>query len=343
MRLRLKRRVLAIPVAVIVLGMAFLAWVPYHLAHWAEQPLPIGAPVDLVVVPGASLGDVARTLGEAADVDALRFSLRARQRNLQGSLRRGEYRILAGETADELLDRLAGGDVLRHPFRLPEGATVAGALLLLEADARLAFDLRGADARNVLARLDLPAGHAEGRFFPDTYFFERGDTASSVLRRAHAQMAEVLAAAWAGRDPETGYATPYEALILASIVEKETGSSADRARVAGVFLRRLERGMRLQADPTVIYGLGAAFDGDLKRRHLKADGPYNTYRNRGLPPTPISLPSRAAIEAAMHPAAGDALYFVARGDGSSHFSRTLAEHNAAVRRYQLAGIARDAP
>ncbi len=335
------RRLLAIPIAVIVLGVAFLAWMPYHLARWAAQPLPVTAPVEFVVVVGASLSDVADTLSDSAGVDALQFSLRARQRDLQGLLRHGEYRIALGETADGLLDRLTGGDVLQHRVRLPEGATVGQVLALLRADERLEFDLHGAGATDLLVRLDKPAGHAEGRFFPDTYLFERGDPASSVLLRAHAEMAEVLAAAWAGRDPETGYATPYEALILASMVEKETGSSADRAQVAGVFVRRLERRMRLQSDPTVIYGLGNAFNGDLTRAHLKADGPYNTYRIAGLPPTPIALPGRAAIEAAMHPASGDALYFVARGDGSSQFSRTLAEHNAAVRRYQLGGAARD--
>lgn len=329
------KRTLLLPTAVILVGVGILAGTNAYLAHWAAQPLPARASVDFVIAPGETFSAIAATLGDLNVVSPAPFSLRAKQRGLQASVRSGEYRLAPGETADGLLDRLVAGDVLQHRLRIAEGSRVADLLAQLAADARLAFDLEGATADDLLARLQLGEGHAEGAFFPDTYLFARGDAASSVLRRAHAKMATVLAAAWAARSDEAAAATPLEALVLASIVEKETSRRADRAKVAGVFTRRLGKSMRLQSDPTVIYGLGERFDGNLTRAHLNADGPYNTYRRKGLPPTPIALPSLASIEAALHPDDGDALYFVARGDGSSEFSRTLAEHNDAVRRYQL--------
>ena len=331
----MSKRVLFIPAAVIAIGVAILAWVNIYLARWAAEPLPVVAETVFIVPSGASLAAVAKTLAEAGVVDPTWFSLRARQRDLAAFLRRGEYRASPGETADGLLDRLAAGDVVRHRFRLPEGITVSDAIDRLAADDRVDFDLEGVTPEDLLARLDLGDGHAEGWFFPDTYLFERGDPASALMRRAHAKMTAMLAELWVGRDPALPYADAREALVAASIIEKETGLNADRPKIAGVFGRRLARGMRLQSDPTVIYGLGAAFDGNLTRVHLDTPGPYNTYRQRGLPPTPISLPGLHSIEAALHPAPGNALYFVARGDGSSHFSAELEEHNAAVRRFQL--------
>ena len=329
------KRVLLIPAAVIVAGVAVLITVNVYLARWASQPLPLASHTVFIVPAGATLGAVADTLADAAVVDPTWFSLRARQRNLASSLRRGEYAVGRGDTADDLLDRLVSGDVVQHRFRITEGTTAAEAVAALAADERLDFDLAGATAADLMGRLGLGEGHAEGAFFPDTYMFERDDKASALLRRAHARMREILAAAWAQRDPGVGYADRRQALIMASIIEKETGLDADRPRIASVFLNRLSTNMRLQSDPTVIYGLGTAFDGDLKRAHLAADHPYNTYRLRGLPPTPISLPGRASIEAALHPSGDDDLYFVARGDGTSEFSADLEAHNAAVRRYQL--------
>ena len=186
-----------------------------------------------------------------------------------------------------------------------------------------------------MARLDRPGRHPEGWFFPDTYHFPAGFTDEAFLRRALTAMEQRLARAWSQRVADLPLDDPYQALILASIVEKETGLTAERPAIAGVFARRLRAGMLLQTDPTVIYGLGAAFDGDLRRRDLVTDTPYNTYTRKGLPPTPIALPGAGALEAAVHPAAGDALYFVADGQGGHVFSRTLDEHNRAVRRYQL--------
>ena len=331
----MSKRVLWIPISVIVLGAAFLAAMSYELDRWAARPLPIDREVDLMVRPGMTFTAVVDLLDERGVVAPLRFSLLAMQRGLQKAVQSGEYRVPPGETADALLRRLTTGDVVVHRLRIAEGGTVNALLRQLRADRRTRFNLRDANVLNLLERLELPAGHAEGWFFPDTYQFRRGQTASALLRRAYFRMEEQLALAWKQRDPSVTYANAYEALILASIVEKETAHAADRARIAGVFARRLRERMRLQSDVTVIYGLGDVFDGDLKRTHLDADGAYNTYQRHGLPPTPIALPSLASIEATLHPQQDDALYFVSRGDGTSEFSRTLAEHNAAVRRYQL--------
>ena len=329
------KRLLFIPATVVVFGVALLVGLDAYLAHWARQPLPVERDVQFVVAHGDSFSAVTDALAAAGVVDSLPFSLRAKLRKLQGSVKSGEYLVQAGETPDDLLDRLVAAQVVLHRLRIAEGSTVAALLAQLAEDARLDFDLGDAGADDVLAHLGLGDGHAEGRFFPDTYLFARGYAASALLLRAYATMEETLADAWTQRDSDVAYATPYEALILASIVEKETALAADRPKVAGVFARRLAMGMRLQSDPTVIYGLGKTFDGDLTRTHLRTDGPYNTYRRGGLPPTPIGLPSLASIHAVLHPEDGDALYFVSRGDGSSEFSKTLAEHNAAVRRYQL--------
>ncbi len=323
------------PIAVIVLGIAVLSGVYGYLWYWSARPLPIAAETRFIVHPGP-FSSVIKSLAAVGLVDSpWLFSLRARQRRLSAVLQSGEYRAVPGETTDELLSRLAGGDVVVHQFRIAEGSTVARTLARAASDDRLNFDLAGATVDNLMARLGLAGDHAEGRFFPDTYRFVRGRRVSALLIRAHQVMNRILTEAWAGRDRTVPYANLDEALIMASIVEKETALRLDQARVAGVFVRRLGRGMRLQSDPTVIYGLADAFDGNLSRAHLDADGPYNTYRNFGLPPTPIALPSRAAIDAALHPDAGKALYFVSRGDGTSEFSETLAEHNAAVRRYQM--------
>ena len=331
----MSRRILLIPIAIIVLGVAFLVAVSHRLERWAERPLPFDSEVAIVVRPGMTFMAVAEMLDEAGVVEPWLFSLLAMQRGQQKAVQSGEYQLPPGETPNELLRRLTTGDVIVHRLRIPEGFTAHAMLEQLRADKRMRFDLGNATPENLLERLGLRPRHAEGLFFPDTYQFRRGQEASALLRRAYVRMEDKLAEAWAGRDPGLAYEDAYDALILASIVEKETAHGADRPRIAGVFTRRLRERMRLQSDVTVIYGLGDAFDGDLKRTHLHADGPYNSYRRHGLPPTPIAMPSLASIEATMRPAAGDALYFVSRGDGTSEFSRTLAEHNAAVRRYQM--------
>ena len=328
------KRILLIPAAVIVLGIAFLIGMRIYLDRWAQQPLPVAEDIVFIVEPAMTFSTVADRLVEAGVVNRRLFSLRARQRGLQASVQSGEYLITAALTPDTLLDRLTLGDIVAHRYLIVEGSTTKTVLEGLAADDRLSFDLTGVAAEDLMVQLGLPADNSEGRFFPDTYLFRRGDKASALLLRARSKMDTVLAELWSGRSSRVPFDTPYEALILASIIEKETGFHPDRARIAGVFVRRLAEGMRLQSDPTVIYGLGDEFDGDLTRRMLKKDGPYNTYRRYGLPPTPIALPGRAAIEAALNPDDGDDLYFVARGDGTSEFSKTLEEHNRAVARYQ---------
>ena len=334
-------KAVALPTTLFVLGLGAFVGLDAWLGRWAQTPVGLKEAVLFDIPSGAAFPQVASTLGDAGIIDATtRLTLRARQRGLIEAMRRGEYRATPGVTPDGLLDLIARGQVVQHHVRIEEGETVATLLRRLAADERLDFDL----ASSATARLASSLGVAsptnpslEGRFLPDTYQFDRGYKVSQLLRRALRAMDDELDAAWAGRADELPYERPQDALVLASLVEKETGRASDRGRIAGVFVRRLALSMRLQSDPTVIYGLGDAFDGNLTRAHLDTDGPYNTYSRHGLPPTPIALPSRDSIHAAMHPEIGDALYFVARGDGSSEFSATLEQHNRAVRRFQLGG------
>lgn len=251
------------------------------------------------------------------------------------TLKAGEYAICPGSTPRDLLRQIEAGRVVQHALTLVEGWTFDKVMETIRGDDRLEPTLFGASPQEVMARLGVPEVHPEGRFFPDTYRFPRGTTDLKVLRRAYEAMREVVREEWAGRAPNLPFGSPDEAVTLASIVEKETALAAERPQIAGVFVRRLQKGMRLQTDPAVIYGLGENFDGNLRRSDLERDGPYNTYLRAGLPPTPIALPGRAALHATLHPEPGDALFFVARGDGTHAFSASLAEHNEAVRRFQL--------
>jgi UPF0755 protein len=250
-------------------------------------------------------------------------------------IKRGEYLLPPGTTPGSLLSLLESGRVVQYQVTLPEGITLAQALGILADEAALQSILSGPNDQR-LVELVAPQSKTEGLFFPDSYYYARGDSDWQVLQRAHRSMLVQLQEEWETRAPELPYETPYDALIMASIIEKETGLPEEREQIAGVFVRRLQKGMRLQTDPTIIYGLGENFDGNLRRKHLKdASNPYNSYRHGGLPPTPIALPGRAAIRAALHPAEGESLYFVARGDGGHVFSASLAEHERAVRKYQL--------
>jgi UPF0755 protein len=254
---------------------------------------------------------------------------------LDANIRRGEYLLAQGTVPRALLEQLVAGRVLQYHVTLPEGITVAQALALLGSDPVLVQQLEGADDPRLL-QLVAPYESVEGLFLPETYRFERGDSDLDILTWAHRAMLAALAEEWEQRAPELPYESPYDALIMASIIERETGVPGERQQIAGVFVRRLELGMRLQTDPSTIYGLGTTFDGNLVRSHLRdGDNIYNTYRHHGLPPTPIALPGRAALHAALQPAAGDSLYFVARGDGSHEFNSTLEGHKRAVRKYQL--------
>lgn len=288
--------------------------------------------------PGSHVRALAADLNQLAVLNKpLYLRLYARQTGKAARLRAGEYRLSKGLTPQSLLDLLISGRTVQYDLTLLEGWSFKEVRAALAADPVLVQTLSDQTDAQIMAALGHPGQHPEGRFFPDTYKFPRGTTDVEFLRRSYGRMVKVLDAAWVGRANDLPLKTPEQALILASIIEKETGAAGERAEIAGVFVRRLNKGMRLQTDPTVIYGLGAAFDGNLRRRDLRTDTPYNTYTRSGLPPTPICMPGKAAIEAALHPANGKALYFVARGDGSHQFSGNLKDHNAAVRRYQLKG------
>ncbi len=315
---------------------ALAAW---HVQRFLEGP--IGSPEQthrLVIERGENLRGVAREL-EAAGMmpEPLLLVALGRWTGQAARIQAGEYRVRGEWRPRELLERLVAGDVVQHELTLVEGWTIDQVRAAVAGHDALEHTLGEVANSGLMAALGLAGGHPEGRFLPDTYRFPRGTTDRAFLRRAARAMEQVLDEQWERRDPGLPLESPDEALVLASIVEKETAVPAERARIAGVFVNRLRRGMRLQTDPTVIYGLGADYAGDLTREHLRRDTPYNTYTRGGLPPTPIAIPGRAAIHAALHPAETDALYFVARGDGSHVFSETLEAHNRAVRKYQING------
>jgi len=304
--------------------------------RWQE---PLALPADglaVVVAQGESLRAVANRLhGEGVLPYPNLLIAYGRWTGIDQQIKHGEYLLVDPLDAKMLLELLRSGKVIQYQVTIPEGVTLAQTLDILAAQADLERVLEGpADER--IQSLVAPFTHPEGLFFPDTYHYERNTTDLELLQRANQKMLSVLDEEWQGRAEELPYETPYQALIMASIIERETGLPEERQEIAGVFVRRMSRGMRLQTDPTVIYGIGAEFDGNLRRAHLADENnAYNTYRIDGLPPTPIALPGRAAIHAALHPAEGATLFFVARGDGGHVFSTTLREHEAAVRKYQL--------
>jgi UPF0755 protein len=304
--------------------------------RWQE---PLALPADglaVVVAQGESLRAVANRLhGEGVLPYPNLLIAYGRWTGIDQQIKHGEYLLVDPLDAKMLLELLRSGKVIQYQVTIPEGVTLAQTLDILAAQADLERVLEGpADER--IQSLVAPFTHPEGLFFPDTYHYERNTSDLELLQRANQKMLSVLDEEWQGRAEELPYETPYQALIMASIIERETGLPEERQEIAGVFVRRMSRGMRLQTDPTVIYGIGAEFDGNLRRAHLADENnAYNTYRIDGLPPTPIALPGRAAIHAALHPAEGATLFFVARGDGGHVFSTTLREHEAAVRKYQL--------
>ncbi len=322
---------------VVVLMAAVLAGAGWRMAvHWQRAPLPLTAPVTVQIAPGSSLRTIAGTLhADGVLPHPLPFVLLAYWHDAAQSLQAGEYRFGPGDAPLDVLRHLVAGRVLQHRLTVVEGWTfvelrraLAGAEPLRQQSAELS-------ASEIMAALGHPDQHPEGRFLPETYQYVRGDSDLALLARAHTAMATALAESWEARGTELSVHTPAEALVLASIIEKETAVGTERGTISGVFHRRLALGMRLQTDPTVIYGLGSSFDGDLRRADLARDGPYNTYQRTGLPPTPIALPGRASLEAAVHPEAGDALYFVARADGTHVFSADYAAHREAVACHQL--------
>jgi len=320
-------------------GLAALGLLAGHgaLQRWLDAPLATGATAIEIEIPrGQPLTVTAQELAGRGVLDHPRWlQLYARATGVDARIKAGEYSIPPGTTPRGLLALFESGAVVQHSVTIVEGWTFRELRKALEAEPHLDNTLAGRDEAAVMAALGEPGTPAEGLFFPDTYLFGKGTTDLEILQQARNRMRRELDAAWAARAADLPIQSAYEALILASIVEKETALAAERPRIAGVFTARLRIGMRLQTDPTVIYGLGAGFDGNLRRADLERDGPYNTYTRTGLPPTPIALPGTAALRAAVGPDERGELYFVATGlpDGSHEFSRTLAEHQQAVRRY----------
>lgn len=329
MLFRLKILVLAIAAAVIGLC-GWLLW-------YALSPIELASPtVNFSIRGGSSLRSATRQLIEAGlPLSEWKFNLLARINGASGAVKAGSYQAVEGVTPLLLVRKIVRGEYAQAEIVFPEGWTFRQMRELMSAHQDLKHDTANLDQAEIMRKLGEPGAFPEGLFFPDTYVFAKGSSDLAVLARARGAMKSLLAAAWAKRDPDLPVAGEYEALILASIVEKETGSASDRTMVAGVFVNRLRRKMKLQTDPTVIYGLGERFDGNLRKRDLERDSPFNTYTRVGLPPHPIAMPGLASIAAVMHPAKTDALYFVSRGDGTSEFSRSLIEHNRAVAKYQL--------
>lgn len=316
---------LLIPIALLGAGLA-----------WLHLPLTLRSePVELSIEPGTPLRSVAQAVADAGvDVNP---SLLYGWFRLSGESRRvraGSYELGPDTTPRSLLDKLVRGEESLRTVTLVEGWTFRQFRAALSKAEHLKPDSQGLDEVSIMQKLGAPGLPAEGRFFPDTYTYSRGSSDLAVLRRALHAMDRKLAQAWQQRAPDSPLKSPEQALVLASIVEKETGRASDRPEIAGVFTNRLRLGMLLQTDPTVIYGMGEAFDGNLRRRDLQKDTPWNTYTRPGLPPTPIAMPGQAALLAAVQPGRTQALYFVARGDGTSQFSATLEEHNRAVNKYQ---------
>ena len=330
------RKLIRLLLVVIPLILATVAGGAYWLANKPLQ-LPID-PLEFRINPGSGMRAVARDMAAAGlPVHPELMVALARWMRVDTSIKAGSYEIRSEITPVDLLRKLTRGDVTQAEIVFIEGWTFRQMRDKLDAHPDIRHDSKGLPDAEVLRLIGASEKVAEGLFFPDTYLFAKQSRDLEVLARAYRTMQRHLKREWEGRDQGLPYTDPYQALIMASIVEKETGRDADRPMIASVFVNRLRLGMLLQTDPTVIYGLGDRFDGNLRKRDLQMDTPYNTYTRSGLTPTPIAMPGLASLRAALHPANSTALYFVARGDGSSQFSRTLDEHNQAVNKYQRSG------
>ncbi|AHX12770.1 aminodeoxychorismate lyase [Dyella jiangningensis] len=336
MRGRVFWRVLIVLVLLAVAGAVAYGWIDYQ--RFVRTPLNVSPQVSSVDVgKGSNLRDVVGLLREqhATSTGPLYWRLLAEQLRVAGRLHAGEYALTTGMTPRDLLLNMAAGKVLQRNFTIVDGWTFRDLRQALAKADKLRQDGASLDDAQLMTKIGASGEMPEGRFLPETYAYVKGDSDLDILRRAHTAMAKMLDTLWAQRDKQVPLATPYDALILASIVEKETGRADERPRIAGVFVRRLQSHMLLQTDPTVIYGMGESYAGNIHKSDLTTDTPYNTYTRQGLPPTPIAMPGKPAIEAALHPAQGTELYFVSRGDGSHVFSSSLDEHNRNVACYQL--------
>ncbi|WP_345797928.1 endolytic transglycosylase MltG [Castellaniella sp. MT123] len=329
--LRLSLWLLIVCLTLLAVGIGGAAW-------WGwKRPVPMTSPViDYLIDTGSTPRQIAQAMQAAGiDLDPEGFVWLARLSGRDKLLKAGAYEARTGDTPWLLLERMANGDMTQTRLTFPEGRTFDQMRAALNADPKVRHDTLGMDDAAVARRLGLDTDTPEGLFYPDTYVFGPGTSDLDILRRAAQAGHQVLDRLWAQRDADLPLTTPYQALILASIIEKETGHGSDRARIAGVFINRLRIGMPLQTDPAVIYGLGADYQGRLRKKDLEQDTPWNTYTRPGLPPTPIANPGKAALMAAIHPEKHDFLYFVSRGDGTSEFSKDLSAHNRAVGKYIL--------
>lgn len=325
----MKRRLL-------VLAVLLVLFATLGLGYYVHYPLPLPAtPFEFTLKQGSSLKGMAREMRQAGLLKQdWAFVWLVRLQGKSAQLKAGHYALQQPVSPLELVKIISEGQVVQRQVSVIEGWTFRQLRAALNASPYITHDTPSLTDAEILQRIGATEIHPEGLFFPDTYKFASGSSDLALFRNAYQAMQQHLREAWATREADLPLQTPYQALVLASIVEKETGAPGDRAMIAGVFMNRLRKGMLLQTDPTVIYGLGDTFDGNLRKRDLLADTAYNTYTRGGLPPSPIALPGLAALRATLHPAQTDALYFVARGDGSSHFSGSLTEHNRAVDQYQ---------
>ena len=326
------KRISLFTLCLTLLSSAWLGW-------FALRPVTLRTDsAEFSIKAGSSLKNATRQIVDSGvELNAWQFNVLGRLLGKASTIKAGSYEVGRGITPLALLNKLTAGEVTQTELVFIEGWTFRQMRAALDADADVRHDSAALSDEEIMARLGAAGRSPEGLFFPDTYMFGKGTSDLDILRRAYKTMERKLQAAWQRRAPDLPYRSPYEALIMASVIEKETGQATDRALVSGVFVNRLRIGMMLQTDPSVIYGLGEKFDGNLRKKDLRTDTPHNTYTRPGLPPTPIAMPGEAALQAALNPAHTKALYFVARGDGTSEFSRTLAEHERAVAKYQRRG------
>lgn len=326
--------VLFVIVSVFAGAGAYILWQDMQAS--LVKPLALAEPALFEVPSGTSVRQLSHELAANGWIqEALFFEIEARRQKVSQKLKAGTYELVPADTPLSILKKFTEGDTASFSLQFIEGMTLKDVLSVVSQAQNLRHTEGTISPTELAAQLAPDQSSLEGWIFPSTYQYSVGDSDVDVLTRAHKKMQAVLTEKWSQRQPELPYERPYDALIMASIIEKETGQAAERKQIAGVFVRRLHKGMKLQTDPTVIYGMGDQFDGNLRRKDLRADTPYNTYTRYGLPPTPIAMPGADSIEAALHPAEGAALYFVAKGNGWHAFSATLKEHNAAVRKYQL--------
>lgn len=320
---------------VTVIALAILA--VSMAGYWAYQPITTAgtAPIPFAIKPGSGVKSIADQIAAAGvPVNPTLLHLLARFSGESTRLKAGNYELKPGTTPLALIDQLVRGEFAQESLAIIEGWTFSQMRQAIDAHPSIRHDTAGLSDKELLAKIESDFKVAEGLFFPDTYLFAKGASDLQIYRQAHALMIKRLEDAWSKRAPDLPYKTPYEALIMASIIEKETGQRSERNMIAAVFVNRLKRGMLLQTDPTVIYGMGSAFKGNIRKKDLETDTPYNTYTRAGLPPTPISLPGAESIQAALSPAKADVLYFVSRGNGTSEFNNNLNDHNRAVNKYQ---------